>query len=102
MTTPSGQHEQSDQGAATDSDLPAGLVDPPGSAAVTRTLVVGILMAIAGAWIATQFADRLRVLENVEHGARYRGTSLRIDLATRNAAVAYGLIGGILSLGLGV
>jgi hypothetical protein len=69
-----------------------------------RTLVVGVLIAVAGAWIASTLADRIRIIENVEQGAKrrgeFRGTVLVIGNAARNAAVAYGLLGGILSLGL--
>ncbi len=69
-----------------------------------RTLVLGVLMALAGAWIASTLADRFRVLENVEQGVKrrgeFRGTVLVIGNAARNAAVAYGLLGGILSLSL--
>jgi MFS family permease len=76
----------------------------PSSAAIGRTLVVGVLIAMAGAWIASTLADRFRILENVEQGARrrgeFRGTVLVIGNAARNAAVAYGLLGGILSLSL--
>ena len=42
----------------------------PSSAAIGRTLVVGVLIAIAGAWIASTLADRFRILENVEHGMK--------------------------------
>jgi hypothetical protein len=76
----------------------------PGPAAVVRTLVVGILIAIAGAWVASTLADRFRILENVEQGAKrrgeFRGTVLVIGNAARNAAVAYGLLGGIVALSL--
>ncbi len=102
MTTSNAEDEPREQLAARVTELSAGPADRPSSAAVARTLVVGILIAVAGAWIAMQFADRLRVLELVEHGEKFRGTTFRIDLATRNAAVAYGLVGGILSLSLGV
>jgi hypothetical protein len=61
-------------------------------------------MAVAGAWIASTLADRFRILENVEQGVKrrgeFRGTVLVIRNAARNAAVAYGLLGGILSLSL--
>jgi MFS family permease len=71
---------------------------------MVRTLIIGVLMAVAGAWIASTLADRFRVLENVEQGVRrrgeFRGTVLVIGNAARNAAVAYGLLGGILSLSL--
>ena len=74
----------------------------PGPPALGRTLVVGVLVALAGAWIASTLADRFRILENVEQGAKrkgeFRGTVLVIGNAARNAAVAYGLLGGILSL----
>jgi MFS family permease len=76
----------------------------PSSAAMGRTLVVGVLLAVAGAWIASTLADRFRILENVEQGVKrrgeFRGTVLVIGNAARNAAVAYGLLGGILSLSL--
>ena len=78
----------------------------PRSAAMGRTLVVCVIMAVAGAWIAANLADRFRVIENVEHGIKaqymFGGTRLDIRRATQNAAVAYGLVGAILSLILGV
>ena len=46
----------------------------PSSAAIGRTLVVGVLFALAGAWIASTLADRFRILENVEQGTK-RGAS---------------------------
>jgi MFS family permease len=87
---------------AMEAELNFGPVAGPSSAAITRTLVVGILLAIAGAWIASTVADRFRGVENVEHGVKYRGTHLSIETATRNAAVAYGLLAAVLSLSLGV
>jgi hypothetical protein len=102
MTISDAENEPSEPVATAVTELSAGLADRPSSAAIARTLVFGILIAVAVAWIAMQFADRFRVPELVEHGTVYRGTSLRIDLATRNAAVAYGLVGGILSLSLGL
>jgi hypothetical protein len=74
----------------------------PSSAAIVKSLVVGVLIAIAGAWIASMFADRFRVIENVEHGTELRGTRLEIGNAAQNAAVAYGLLGAILSLSLAI
>jgi MFS family permease len=76
----------------------------PRSAAIGRTLVVGVLFALAGAWIASTLADRFRIIETVEQGVKrrgeFRGTVLVIGNAARNAAVAYGLLGGVLSLSL--
>jgi hypothetical protein len=73
-------------------------------AAIGTTLVVGVFIAVAGAWIASTLADRFRILETVEEGARrkgeFRGAVLVIGNAARNAAVAYGLLGAILSLSL--
>jgi len=78
----------------------------PDSAAIGRTLVVGVLIATVGAWIASTLADRFRVLEVVEQGARrrgeFQGTILVIGNAARNAAVAYGLLGAIVSLSLAI
>ena len=74
----------------------------PSSAAIGRTLVVGVLIAIAGAWIASTLGDRFRIIENVEHGEQFRGTKLVIGNAAQNAAVAYGLLGAILSLSLAI
>jgi MFS family permease len=87
--------------AATEAALDSGPAARPSSAAIKRTLIVGILLALAGAWITSTVADRFRGVENVEHGVKYRGTHLSIETATRNAAVAYGLLGAILSLSLG-
>jgi MFS family permease len=78
----------------------------PSSAAIGRTLVVGVLVAVAGAWIASTVADRFRINENVEEGTRVKGavggTRLVIRNAAQNAAVAYALLGAILSLSLGI
>ena len=78
----------------------------PSRAAIGRTLVVGVLIAVAGAWIASTLADRFRILENVEQGIKVRGASLGARLvignAVQNAAVAYALLGAILSLSLAI
>ena len=74
----------------------------PGSAAIARTLVVGVLIAMAGAWIASTLADRFRIIENVETGTKFRAVRLVIRNAAQNAAVAYGLLGAILSLSLAI
>jgi MFS family permease len=78
----------------------------PSSAAIGRTLIVGVLIALAGAWIASTLADRFRIMENVEAGRKVRGefqgTRLVIGNAAQNAAVAYALIGAILSLSLAI
>jgi len=78
----------------------------PSSAAIGKTLVVGVLIAMAGAWIASTLADRFRIPEIVEQGVKRRGefggTRLVIGNAAQNAAVAYGLLGAILSLSLAV
>jgi MFS family permease len=102
MTTFNAEDERRERLAATDTELSAGPVPRPSSAAIGRTLVVGILIALAGAWIAANLADRFRIVENVEHGVESRGTKLEIGRATQNAAVAYALLGAILSLILGV
>jgi hypothetical protein len=76
------------------------------SAAIGKTLIVGILIALAGAWIASTLADRFRIMENVEVGRKVRGefqgTRLVIGNAARNAAVAYALVGAFLSLSLAI
>jgi hypothetical protein len=74
----------------------------PSSAAIGRTLVFGVLVAVAGAWIAWKLGDRFRIIENVEHGEELRGTRLEIGNAAQNAAVAYALLGAILSLCLAI
>ncbi len=80
----------------------AGEAVRPSSAAIGRTLVVGVLIAVAGAWIASKLADRFRLIENVEHGTTRRGTHLEIGNAAQNAAVAYASLGAILSLCLAI
>jgi len=67
-----------------------------------KALIVGIFVAVAGAWIAANLADWFRIIENVEHGVKFRGTILEIGRAAQNSAVAYALLGAILSLILGV
>jgi MFS family permease len=76
------------------------------SAMIGRTLMVVVIVAVLGAWIAATLADRLRIPENVEFGEKvrgaYEGTRLVIGNAAQNAAVAYALLGAILSLSLAV
>jgi hypothetical protein len=67
-----------------------------------KALIVGIFVAMAGAWFAANLADRLRIIGSVEHRVKFRGTKLEIGRATQIAAVAYALLGAILSLILGV
>ena len=78
----------------------------PSSAAIVKTLVVGVLIAVAGAWIASTLADRFRISEKMEFGEKvrgaYEGTRFVIGNAAQNAAVAYGLLGAILSLSLAI
>lgn len=78
----------------------------PSSMATCKALLVGVLIAVAGAWIASTLADRFRITENVEQGAKrrgeFRGTILVIGNAARNAAVAYGLLGGMVALSLAI
>src|SRR5271166_4039443 len=74
----------------------------PSSTAIGKTLALGVLIAIAGAWIASTLADRFRIIENVEHGTTHRGTALVIGNAAQNAAVAYAVLGAILSISLAI
>ena len=78
----------------------------PGAAAIGRALVVGLLLALSGAWIASTLADRVRILENVEEGphikGEFKGARLVIGNAAQNAAVAYGSLGAILALSLAI
>jgi len=101
--------EGREQLIATDAKIDSVAAATPSPAANVKALIVGMLLAVAGAWIAANLADRFRVIENVEHrvkdpGARleHSGTKLEIGRATQNAAVAYALLGAILSLILGV
>jgi MFS family permease len=87
---------------STDAKLDSVPTTEPSRAAMGKVLIVGILLAVAGAWIAANLADRFRVIENVEHGQKYRGTRLEIGKAAQNAAVAYALVGAIQSFILGV
>jgi hypothetical protein len=96
------EHEAEERPAETAAGIDRAPGAGPGRAAILKTLIAGILLALVGAWISSTVADRLRGIENVEHGAKYRGTRLSIETATRNAAVANGLLGAILSLSLGV
>jgi MFS family permease len=76
----------------------------PSSAAIGKSVVFGVLVAVAGAWIASTLADRFRIVENVEFGEKrpyeYGGIRLVIGNAAQNAAVSYALLGAILSLSL--
>ena len=61
MSTYNAEDARGEQLAATGTELSAEHAARPSSAAIARTLIVGILIAVAGAWIGTHFADRLRV-----------------------------------------
>jgi MFS family permease len=94
---------------ATDAKIDSVPAVTPSPAANVKVLIVGILLVVVGAWIAANLADRLRFIENVESGVKLPGRRLEshakrlnIGLATQNAAVAYALVGAILSLILGV
>ena len=102
MDVPSPEDERRERPVASAAGLDSGQAGTPSSAAITRTVIAGILLALAGAWITSTVADRFRGMENVEHGTKFRGTHLSIETAARNAAVAYGLLGAVLSLSLGV
>jgi hypothetical protein len=100
------QDDGREQLTATDAkidSIPAASSRP---AANGKALILGIFVAVAGAWNAAILADRFRFVENVEHGAKVRymfgETRLDIGRATQNAAVAYALLGASLSLILGV
>ena len=94
---------------ATDANIDSVPALTPGPAANVKALIAGILIAVAGAWIAANLADRFRFIENVQHSVKYPGlkhelpsTTLEVGRAAQNAAVAYALLGAILSLILGV
>jgi MFS family permease len=98
-----------EQPIATNAKIDSATAPTPSPAANVKVLIAGILLAVAGAWIAANLADRLRLAEKVERGVKYAGkvgdlhsTTLDVGRATRNAATAYALVGGILSLILGV
>jgi hypothetical protein len=102
MNASKAEDEGREQLAATDTELVAAPAVEPSRTATLTTLIVGTILAVAGAWISANLADRFRALENVEHGTKYRGTQLVIGNATQNSAVAYALVGATLSLILGV
>ena len=102
MNASNAEDERREQLIARDAKIDSVPAATPSLAANGKALIVGIFVAVAGAWIAANLADRFRVVENVEHGDKFRGTRLEIGHATQNAAVAYALLGAILSLILGV
>ena len=106
MNASNAEDEGREQLIATDAKIDSVSAATPSPAANGKALIVGILLAVAGAWIAANLADRFRIIENVEQGLKLRGlfggTRLVIGNAAQNAAVAYALLGAILSLILGV
>ncbi len=102
MNASNAEDEGREQLAATDAELDSAPAVGPSRAATLTTLIVGVFLAVAGAWISANLADRFRVIENVEHGTTRRGTRLVIGNVTQNSAVAYALVGATLSLILGV
>ncbi len=109
MNASNADDEGREQFIATDAKVDSVPAATPSPAANVKALIAGILLAVAGAWIAANLADRFRFIENVEHGVKYPGmrlahhaTKLEIGRATQNAAVAYALLGAVLSLILGV
>ncbi len=109
MNASNADDEGTEQLIATDAKIDSVPAATPRPLVNVKVLMVGTLLAVAGAWIATNLADRFRVIENVERAAGYRGmtrahptTTLDIGRAAQNAAVAYGLLGAILSFVLGL
>jgi MFS family permease len=107
MNASDAEDERREQLIATDAKIDLVPAASPSPAANAKALIVGILVALAGAWIAANLADRFRLVENVEHetfdhGIKYGGTKLEIGRVIQNAAVAYALVGAILALVLGV
>jgi MFS family permease len=109
MNVSKADEEGREQLIATDPKIDSVPATTSSSAASVKALIVGILVAVAGAWIAADLADRFRTTENVQRSVKYSGlkhelssTTLEIGRATQNAAVAYALVGAILSLILGV
>ena len=103
------EDEGKEQLIATDAKIDSVPAVTPSPAANVKVLIVGILLAVAGAWIAANLADRFRTIENVQRSVKYSGikgdfpsAKLEIGRATQNAAVAYALLGAVLSLILGV
>ena len=92
------EDEGKEQLIATDAKIDSVPAATPSPAANVKALIVGILLAVAGAWIAANLADRLRFIENVDSGVKLPGlrlahhaTRLNIGRASQNAAVAYAL-----------
>jgi MFS family permease len=102
MNASNADDEGREQLIATDAKIDSVPAATPSPAANGKALIVGIFVAVAAAWIAANLADRFRMIENVEHGVKFRAWTLDIGRATQNAAVAYALLGAILSLILGV
>ena len=109
MTASNADDDGREHRIATDAKVDSVPAATPNPAALAKPLIVGVLVAVPGAWIAANLADRVRVIENVEHSIEYQGikqalpiTTIEVGRATQNAAVAYGLVGAILSLILGV
>jgi hypothetical protein len=109
MNASNADDEGREQLIATDAKIDSIGAATSSPAANSKALIVGIFVAVAGAWIAANLADRFRFNENVEQRVKYPGlkydfpaTRLDIGRATQNAAVAYALLGAILSLILGV
>ena len=103
------EDEGKEQLIATDAKVDSVPAATPSPAANVKALIVGILLAVAGAWIAANLADRLRFIENIDSGVKLPGlrlahhaTRLNIGRAGQNAAVAYALLGAVLSLIFGV
>ncbi len=103
MDVTKAEDEGQERLAATDAKFDSVPAARPSTAALSRMLIVGMLLSLAGAWIAADLADRFRVLENVEHGARsIAEQDSMIGNAAQNAAVAYGLVGAVQSFILGL
>jgi hypothetical protein len=109
MSASSADDDGSEQLIATNAKVDSVPAATPTAAANVKVLIVGIILAVAGAWVAASLADRFRIVENVADVVKYAGmrgqfpaTKLDIGRATQNAAVAYVLLGAILSLILGV
>ena len=68
MNASNAEDEGREQLIATDAKIDSVPAATPSPAANGKALIVGIFVAVAGAWIAANLADRFRIIENVEHG----------------------------------
>lgn len=96
------QNRTNDQPGLGGAQLSESAASRPSPFPLFTTLIACMTIALAAGFIAWGVSEKLRVREIVRLDVKVGGTTLSPPRAMRNGAVAYGILGGLLGLGLGV